>query len=251
MADIKSLGGYLKELNIPELLSFDPAPADPKDERFGCRRCRDAGYLARREGRWHTELVECGCGLVLQRRVDRLFKSSALSPEMRDWTLESWADCSGKQRQALNIRQSWDTTNRWLLLTGPVGVGKTGIAVSLLNERLARHEGGLFVVAPALLQRIRATYGGDEDGNESAVMDALIQTPLLVLDDVGKVKLTEWGQEKLYTLISERCGAKRRTIVTSNYGVTDGALAEHLWPATFDRLRGASELFEMSGESLR
>lgn len=251
MNSIKSLGEYIKELNIPELLSFDPAPMDPDDDQFGCHRCRDSGYLARREGRWHTELVECGCGLVLQRRVDRLFRSSPLSPEMRYWTLDSWAIRSRKQPTAERIRAMWDSTNRWLLLTGPVGVGKSGIAVSLLNERLARHQGGLFVVAPALLQRIRATYGDDEDGSESAVMDALIQTPLLVLDDVGKVKLTEWGQEKLYTLVSERFSAKRRTIVTSNYGVSDGALEDHLWPATFDRLRGASELFEINGSSLR
>jgi DNA replication protein DnaC len=247
----KSLGESLRELGFEIPTTFDAPPTDPNEPTVNCRRCRDIGYVSKRTDRWHSDVVECPCGLVLQRRVDKLFRSSPLSDEMRTWTLESYADISGRHRLVAAIRTMWDATNRWMLLTGPVGVGKSGIAVSLLNERLARHEGGLFVVAPALLQRIRATYGDDEDGNESAVMDALIQTPLLVLDDVGKVKLTEWGQEKLYTLISERFSAKRRTIVTSNYSTTDGSLEGHLWPATFDRLRGASDLIEMSGDSLR
>lgn len=247
----KSLGEALKEMGFEIPTTFDAPPPDPNEPPVKCRRCRDVGYVSRRDNIWKAETVECGCGLILQRRVDRIFRSSPIAPEMLDWTMASYERVSGNRKLVGQIRTVWDTTNRWLLLTGPVGVGKSGIAVSLLNENRARDDGGVFVVVPALLQRIRATYGDDDEGSESTVMDALIQTPLLVLDDLGKVKLTEWGQEKLYTLISERYSAKRRTIVTSNYGVTDGALEAHLWPATFDRLRGASDLFEISGDSLR
>lgn len=243
----ESLGDALKRIGVtlPDPLDalFDeqePAPV------VGCSGCRDVGWVSRR-----GVAVECPCGLVSQRRTERVFAMSQVPLMMRCWTLQSFADRAQQHQLAADIRAAWDTTDRWLLLTGPVGVGKTGIAVSLLNEHLARGDGGLYVVAPTLLERIRSTYDADEKISESTVMSALTQTPLLLLDDLGKVKLTEWGQEKLYTLISERYGAQRRTIVTSNFGVADGTLEAHLWPATFDRLRGASELFEITGDSLR
>lgn len=242
----ESLGDALKRLGvaipdpIDRLFEEDDAPT------VGCSRCRDVGWLSRR-----GNAVECPCGLVQQRRTERVFAHSQVPESMRCWTMQSFADRSGKHQLVADIRAAWDTTDRWLLLTGPVGVGKTGIAVSLLNEHLASGEGGLYMVAPTLLERIRSTYDADEKVSESAVMSALIQTPLLLLDDLGKVKLTEWGQEKLYTLISERYGARRRTIVTSNYRIDDGTLEAHLQAATFDRLRGASDLFEINGKSLR
>lgn len=241
----ESLGDALKRMGIKlpvgtAAVEDEPAPV------VGCSRCKDAGWLSRQ-----GVAVECPCGLVAFRRTERVFAQSAVPLSMRCWTLQSFADRSGRHALAADIRNVWDTTDRWLLLTGPVGVGKTGIAVSLLNEHLARGDGGLYVVAPTLLERIRSTYDADEKVSESTVMTALTQTPLLLIDDLGKVKLTEWGQEKLYTLISERYGARRRTIVTSNYGLADGRLEAHLWDATFDRLRGASELFEIDGASLR
>ena len=239
----ESLGETLKRLGISLPTGGSVAV---EDEPVGCSRCRDAGWLSR-----NGTPVECPCGLVAQRRLDIVWARSQVPLMMREWTLASYVERSGRAELVAEIRRVWDETDRWLLLTGPVGVGKSGIAASLLNEHLAAGQGGMYVVAPTLLERIRSTYDAEEKVSEATVMSGLVQTPLLVLDDLGKGKLTEWGQEKLYTLISERYHARRRTIVTSNYGLSDGALEAHLWEATFDRLRGASESFEIDGESLR
>jgi DNA replication protein DnaC len=161
---------------------------------------------------------------------------------------------SGKQQLVDDVRAAWGGTDRWLLLTGPVGLGKTGLAVSLLLEAMRAGSGGLYVVTPSFLSRIRATYTrgkGDDETDEMAVLASVIEAPVLVLDDLGKVTLTEWGQEKLFTLVNERYIAGRRTIVTSNLDTEDGSLEGHLWPATWDRIRGMSEVFRLTGSSLR
>lgn len=224
-----------------------------------CERCRDSGYLRLDVSAAHADFggaVECGCGIVAQRRRMRIWSSSQVPETMRDYSLESFAAHpanAGKAQLVADLRAVWDDSNRWLLFLGPVGVGKTGLAISLLNAAMRRGSPGLYVVTPTYLSRIRATYSRNRDGevDEMDVLASVIETPVLVLDDVGKVALSEWGQEKLFTLVNERYIAGRRTIVTSNLDTEDGSLEGHLWPATWDRIRGMSEVFRLTGSSLR
>ena len=236
---------------------FDgPVPVD-EPPPVECPRCHDQGYLrldVTATDRNFGLPAECPCGIVQTRRMRRIWASSEIPPSMRHYSLASFALRSGRQDLVDDLRAVWADTNRWLLLTGPVGLGKTGLAVSLLLEAMHAGSGGLYVVTPSFLARIRATYSrgkDNDDDNETDVLASVIEAPLLVLDDVGKVTLTEWGQEKLFTLVNERYIAGRRTIVTSNLDTEDGSLEAHLWPATWDRLRGMSDVFRLTGDSLR
>ena len=248
----EAIGDVLKRIGV----SLDVAPGvDDEPSPFAdCRRCNDTGWLRRDVPAAHTDFgrtVECPCGVIQTRRMQRMWQYSEIPPTMRHFTMESFVDCSGRRELADEIQRVWDDTDKWLLLCGPVGVGKTGIAISLLLQMTTRLRSGLYVVTPTFLSRIRSTYGKNGDADERDVMDAAIQCRVLVLDDVGKVALTDWGQEKLFTLINERHLAGNRTIITSNLDIKDGSLEAHLWPATWDRIRGMSVVFSVSGESLR
>lgn len=228
----------------------DPPPVE-------CPRCHDQGYVRRDVPAGAGDFgrcVECPCGIVQTRRMRRIWASSQIPPSMRGYSLASFVLHAGKQQLVDDVRESWASGDRWLLLCGAVGLGKTGIAVSLLLEAMHAGAEGLYVVMPSFLSRIRATYTRtkeDDSIDETDVLASVIQTPLLVLDDLGKVTLTEWGQEKLFTVVNERYIAGRRTIVTSNLDTEDGSLEAHLWPATWDRIRGMSDVFRLTGESLR
>lgn len=242
----ENLGDTIRRLGIT--LPTGPLAPDEAEPVPGCSRCLDVGWLSRR-----GVAVECPCGLILQRRTERVFSMAQVPPRMQDWSLDSFAALSGKRQLVADVRAVWEETDRWPVLTGPVGVGKTGVAVSLLNEHLAAGLGGLYIVTPTLLGHIRSTYDDAADTaiTEATVLTGLVQTPLLVLDDVGVARLTEWGREKLYTVINERFIANRRTIVTTNLDPANGDLSAYLGAPAFDRLRGQAEIFRLTGESLR
>ena len=253
----ESFGDVLKKLGVtlppPGALPLDPDP-EP-----ACLKCRDAGYVSH-DGR----AVECfACGVVQSRRMARIWSSSQVPETMRGYSLDSFAARSGKHQLVADVRAAWEDSARWLLFVGPVGLGKTGLAISLLNDHLRTGAPGLYVVTPTFLSRIRATYTRVKDGevDELDVLASVTDAPLLVLDDLGKVALSPWGQEKLFTVVNERYLAGRRTIVTSNLDLHDPetwckdacrCLESHLDAATWDRLRGMSgEVFRLTGESLR
>lgn len=263
----ESMGDVLKRLGLASA-TFSPAapPAAKDDDPPACPHCHGSGYLRRDvppEDPRFGRPAECfTCGTVQTRRMARIWASSQVPETMRGYTLDSFAERSGKAQLVADVRAAWADERRWLLFIGPVGLGKTGLAISLLLEEIRAGRGGLYVVTPSFLSRIRATYRERPDGeiDELDVLASVVEAPLLVLDDLGKVALTAWGQEKLFTLVNERHLAGRRTIVTSNLDLhdSDGAcrdrcacLEAHLESATWDRIRGMSDVFRLTGDSLR
>jgi hypothetical protein len=255
--DFESLGSVLQRLGVAVPPPGEHLPAEP-DPDPSCLKCRDVGWVSQ-DGR----AVECfACGVVTTRRMARIWAGSRVPEAMRGYSLESYLERTGDAPLVENIRAVWDATDRWLLFVGPVGLGKTGLAIALLNDHLRTGAAGLYVVTPTFLSRIRATYtrSGDGEVDELDVLASVNEAPLLVLDDLGKTALSPWGQEKLFTLVNERYLNGRRTIVTSNLDLHDTerackdgcrCLEAHLDPATWDRIRGMSEAFSLSGESLR
>lgn len=230
----------------------DAAEAEP--EAACCERCRGSGLLRRDVAATHPDFgrpIECPCGLVAARRRLRIWDAAQIPPKFRPYTLTSYAEVSGRHALVAQLR-TWISGDRWLLLTGDVGVGKSGIAASLLTEWLRSGQAGLYVSMPMFFSRIRATYRDNGDPmDELDVLGAVVSVPLLVLDELGVVSLSDWGREKLYTLISERVASGRRTIVTSNLRVPDGSLEAHVGARIWDRIRGVADVVNITGESLR
>lgn len=130
----------------------------------------------------------------------------------------------------------------WLVLVGPTGTGKTGLAVSLLKLLASRGQRGLIVREKAMLDRIRATYDrprGSDEPTETDVLDELRRVPVLVLDDVAAPGSTtsDWAQGQLFDVLNARYSARRRTILTSNLEAVEGDdLAAYLGPRIWSRL---------------
>lgn len=255
-----SLGNILHNIDLKaaferlRAVSGAPEPEIPPAEAETCKRCKGVGLLRRDLPATHPDFgraVECPCGLVAARRMLRIWAASQVPPHFQELTLDSYAEASGRRDLVAFLRR-WQQGDRWLLLTGDVGVGKTGIAVALLVEWMRSGQAGLYVVTPTFLSRIRATYrDGGDDADELEVLGSVISVPLLVLDDIGVAMLTEWGREKLFTLVNERAISGRRTILTSNLRVPDGSLEAYLGPRTWDRIRGLADVVNLTGASLR
>ena len=121
---------------------------------------------------------------------------------------------AARARWPRNFRSS----TRGLFFLGDPGVGKTHLAVAILKQViLTRGARGLFYDTRDLLKVIRGTYNNDVKTTELDVLRPVMEADLLVLDDLGAEKTSEWVEETLNLIVNTRYNERRATIFTSNY----------------------------------
>ena len=118
-------------------------------------------------------------------------------------------------RKALRFVEQFPAVDKGLLLIGAHGVGKTHLAVAVLKA-VIRNKGiqGYFYETGELLKLVRDTYASDT--NEMDVLRPVLEAELLVLDDLGVEKTSEWVQETLGHVINIRYSERRPTVFTTN-----------------------------------
>lgn len=104
-----------------------------------------------------------------------------------------------------------------ILLTGPVGVGKTHLAVSIVKGLTERGFPCLFYEFGSLLKEIQDSYNPNTRTSELGVLAPVLGTDVLVLDELGSSKPTDWVYDTLYHVINTRYNDRKFTIFTTNY----------------------------------
>jgi len=102
----------------------------------------------------------------------------------------------------------------WLYLYSTPGLGKTHLALAIAWNYINQAKQAVFYQAEEMLDHFRA---GFESGTYAADMHAAINCDLLVLDDIGGQKSTEWAVSKLDAILNSRYLEARATVFTSNY----------------------------------
>ena len=117
-------------------------------------------------------------------------------------------------------------------LTGPSGVGKTHLAVAIMRHWIAsgradrwqdngtwmpiKRTMAMFVSVPELLDSVRAEFAG---GNSIEAVLKYARQQVLVIDDLGAEKTSDWTFTTIYSVISKRVNYILPTIVTSNMSI--------------------------------
>lgn len=158
---------------------------------------------------WRGEVVE---KLLKDARVPTRYGRCELATFEHDMNTqrEAW-------RRATRFVEAFPAVDKGLLLFGPHGVGKTHLAVGILKE-VIRTKGarGFFFETRELLRLVRETFNRGNEDTEMDVLAPVLDADLLVLDDLGAEKTSEWVQETLGLVVNTRYNARRATIFTSN-----------------------------------
>ncbi|RKO67125.1 ATP-binding protein [Desulfofundulus salinus] len=216
-----------------------------------CPVCEDRGVVIK-----NNVAVPCPCNK--QRALVNRFKEAGLPEGLRYHTFDKFnfkyysrlrVDAERKLTYYESARRTFqaaqDFVNNFkndrhidgLLITGPVGSGKTFLAACIANALLEAEVLLLFVVVPDLLDRLRSTYDQNRQGgdySEKDLMDAAREVPLLFLDDLGAHNYTEWTKNKLYSILNYRVNHRLPVIITTNISLED--LGEYLGERTTSRI---------------
>lgn len=128
------------------------------------------------------------------------------------------------QRKLLDLTFAVEIPVEWdgIYICGQVETGKTMLACKIVYERMKRNflnnifESMLFVSAEDFIQQVKNTYHTDKTETEGQILDKYKSVDVLILDDVGVKKTTDWSYSVYYQLINYRYDNMKPTIYTSN-----------------------------------
>jgi len=190
----------------------------------------------------------CRCRSA-ERRA-KLLADAGIPKLYRETSLQTYQPSKGNlsQLRAFNyahtLVRDYPMVDRGLLLMGSVGVGKTHLAVSILRGLMEKGIACRFYEYRALLKEIQNSYNPNTQTSEMSILAPLIESEVIVLDELGAAKPSEWVQDTIGLIINGRYNEKKLTILTTNYlDESQSSIAETLGDRIGVRLR--SRLYQM------
>jgi DNA replication protein DnaC len=226
---------------------------------MACAQCDGTGWRPiERDGIRRVERCECW----QQSITTKALEDSLIPKQYARCTLESFVTYpNDKMSRALaygrKFVESFPVVSKGIFLIGPPGIGKTHLSVGILRAAIQRTgTRGLFYDVRELLKVIRSTYNPVVRTAEMDILRPVMQCKLLVLDDLGAEKPSEWVEETLNLIVNTRYNDRLPTIFTSNFedspDATDpDALLVRVGFRMHSRLHEMCEFLEFDGADYR
>ena len=151
--------------------------------------------------------------------VERLKRRGFTDPAMQNWTFENDNGKCPQMGKARSYVEQWEQMkagNYGLILWGKVGAGKSYLAGCIANALMEQEVSVCMTNFAAILNDLAASFGGRNE-----YISRLCSFPLLILDDFGMERGTEYGLEQVYNVIDSRYLSGRPLIVTTNLTLED------------------------------
>ena len=252
----------IKRITVTRL---EPGDYTGEDGLLYCGKCRTPKQFRMEAPPMEGRLLPHPCRCE-QERIDReaaeqearrhrqavagLKSKGFTDPAMRGWT---FANDNGKCPQMKHARfyvEHWDTIqeeNIGYLLWGSVGTGKSYFAGCIANALMEQEVAVRMTNFALILNDLTASFEGRNE-----YISRLCRAPLLILDDFGMERGTEYGLEQVYNVIDSRYRSRRPLIVTTNLSLQDLQHPQDTAHARiYDRLLEMCAPIRFSGENFR
>jgi DNA replication protein DnaC len=152
----------------------------------------------------------------------RALVAARIPPLFLKCSLEEYHPKNPSQYAAFNFAQhfvqDYPAVDIGLMFMGPVGVGKTHLAIAILIELIKKKGVNcLFYESGSLLKAIQESYNPISKTSEMRVLAPVVDAEVLLLDELGATPPTEWVNHTIYQLINKRYNDQKLTILTTNF----------------------------------
>lgn len=232
-----------------------------------CEVCRGSGWVVRQDEGVEKAVPCPECRSQL--RLQKLLSSAEIPPRYFDRGFDVYSIHHKLQERALerciSYVEAFPNVPRGLLLAGPCGVGKTHLSVAVLKTLIQEKAiSGKFVDEAELLRRLQYSYTPGSEETEREVLSPLLNVELLVWDDLGTGRPTEWVAETIRTVINHRYTYSKQTLLSTNWPLrpagesssefrkaSQQTLAERIGHRLFSRIMEMCEIVEIDGPDAR
>jgi DNA replication protein DnaC len=221
-----------------------------------CPICEGTGWKSVESGN-ERRVTRCEC--MQRARNERLLAQARIPKRYEHCELSNF-EFEGPHRllaparmAACKFVEEYPVDSTGLLLIGPIGVGKTHLAVGIIRELIvSKGIACLFYDYRELLKEIQNSYNSSVQATELEVLRPVFESEVLALDELGAVKPTEWVWDTVSLILNTRYNNDKTTIITTNFddkpaGVLAGPRAATREETLGDRIgeRMRSRLHEM------
>ena len=231
-----------------------PLALEPK---FTCPVCQDTGVA-------DGKTCQCVRREMQRLRREEIEAMSSLSVTSFDTMKLDYYPTSPLGQTGQTVRQymadlladlrdyaaKFDLDSENLMFTGNAGLGKTHAALAVAGAALDKGYDVIYISSPDFFGRVETLhFGSDPAGEKDALMETVCGADLLILDDLGTEFNSSFVISTLYSLLNDRLGRRRPTILTTN--IVDGTLLEKLYTEKVASRISAFVPYRFLGEDIR
>ncbi|MFZ5823469.1 MAG: ATP-binding protein [Bacillota bacterium] len=227
---------------------------------WDCPACKNTGWVRAEQASPDTVYPPKKCSCLIQEEIDDLYSAAGLTGPLREQTFERFDLTVYPAEDQPYMKKVFETCKRFahrvaqggypdsLLLLGDVGLGKTFLASAIGNQAVAAKRTVVYFTFSEFMDLLRLRKFEEEEEYREG-FQRLLDADLIILDDLGAEKVTDFVGQELFNIINHRINRQLPMVISTN--LTAGEIEESYGSRIASRLLNGFEALVLRGEDVR